>query len=338
MLQRPPVGFRRLSVVTAVIAYLAIVAGDIVRVSGSGVGCGGGSGGGDSWPLCHGGLVPPPDLPTLIEFSHRMFAAALFACLAAVIVWAWLRLRQFRRITVIASIAGVLYVIQALLGAATVLSDLLSKYIFIHLANAELLLATITLLAVTSLTEGGRRRLRWSRELPGGRLSLWLVAATFVVILSGALVVDSGSITACDGWPLCASHGGIGLGLAQAGSDAINLIHRIIVGCVSLLIFVSVPRLMRLHRGVGGVTLTGILIIMLLVCQIIAGLLVVESHGAAWAQGVHLALASGLWLCVVLLALLIRSRVEVDAPLVDAGVAATSPASPPPAGVMASRA
>ncbi len=57
--------------------YLLIVAGGVVRVSGSGLGCGIK---GQDWPLCHGRLVPPADLATVIEFSHRMLAT-LSTCL-----------------------------------------------------------------------------------------------------------------------------------------------------------------------------------------------------------------------------------------------------------------
>ena len=59
--------FRRVSVLTAVFAYLQIALGGVVRVSGSGLGC-------PDWPTCHGGVVPPNRHAT-IEESHRIVAS-----------------------------------------------------------------------------------------------------------------------------------------------------------------------------------------------------------------------------------------------------------------------
>src|SRR5437762_8314476 len=68
--------FTRLAWLAATCTYLLIILGAIVRISGSGMGCG------DHWPLCNGKLLPPLDLPTLIEYGHRL-AAALVSVLAS---------------------------------------------------------------------------------------------------------------------------------------------------------------------------------------------------------------------------------------------------------------
>src|SRR5260221_14035201 len=54
----------------AAATYLLIVLGAVVRITGSGLGCG------DHWPLCNGHLFPPlDDIGTVIEWSHRLGAA-----------------------------------------------------------------------------------------------------------------------------------------------------------------------------------------------------------------------------------------------------------------------
>lgn len=63
--------------------YLLIVLGGVVRITGSGMGCG------DDWPLCNGRLIPPMDLPTLIEYGHRLAAAGVGLLVAALAAWAW---------------------------------------------------------------------------------------------------------------------------------------------------------------------------------------------------------------------------------------------------------
>ena len=58
----------------AALAFGLIVLGGVVRITGSGMGCG------DHWPRCDGEWFPPLDLPTMIEIGHR-WAAALVSLL-----------------------------------------------------------------------------------------------------------------------------------------------------------------------------------------------------------------------------------------------------------------
>ena len=61
---------------TALVTFLLIIVGGIVRVSDSGLGCGAGGSGTKGWPLCGGDVIPlVGDENTLIEFSHRLLAA-----------------------------------------------------------------------------------------------------------------------------------------------------------------------------------------------------------------------------------------------------------------------
>jgi len=61
---------RWLAWAAAIATYLLIVLGAVVRITGSGLGCG------NDWPVCHGRLFPSfDDLTTLIEWNHRLVAA-----------------------------------------------------------------------------------------------------------------------------------------------------------------------------------------------------------------------------------------------------------------------
>src|SRR5579863_6322040 len=75
--------FEQVAWAAATATYLLIVFGAIVRITGSGLGCG------EHWPLCNGRVIPKPDLPTLIEFGHRLIAALVSALVAAVAGTAW---------------------------------------------------------------------------------------------------------------------------------------------------------------------------------------------------------------------------------------------------------
>src|SRR5437870_10080186 len=62
--------YRALALAAAVGVYLLILLGGLVRLSGAGLAC-------PDWPLCHGRLVPPLEGAVLIEYGHRMMAAAV---------------------------------------------------------------------------------------------------------------------------------------------------------------------------------------------------------------------------------------------------------------------
>src|SRR3989442_9105973 len=80
--------FARLAWAAAVCTYLLIILGAIVRITGSGLACG------HHWPLCNGRLLPPLDLPTWIEYGHRLAALAVTGLVVALAGYAWRWRRQ----------------------------------------------------------------------------------------------------------------------------------------------------------------------------------------------------------------------------------------------------
>src|SRR5882724_450733 len=110
----------------AAATYLLIVLGAVVRITGSGMGCG------DHWPLCNGHLFPSlDDIGTVIEWSHRLVAALVSALVMGLTGYAsWLSRRSSSEIPGLPPgvsptsraplVALVLLVLQVLLGAITV--------------------------------------------------------------------------------------------------------------------------------------------------------------------------------------------------------------------------
>ncbi|MBW8839226.1 MAG: COX15/CtaA family protein, partial [Gemmatimonadetes bacterium] len=104
---------RRLAWAGSGLALGFIVLGGVVRITGSGMGCG------DHWPRCDGRWFPPLDLPTLIEIGHRWAAALVSLVVFAVAVVAWRRHRTEPALRGPATLAAFLLVVQVLLGAIT---------------------------------------------------------------------------------------------------------------------------------------------------------------------------------------------------------------------------
>ena len=176
----------------AAATYLLIVFGAIVRITGSGMGCG------DDWPLCNGHVLPPfDDLATVIEWGHRQIAvvvSVLVLGLAGLSAVGW-GMRDEGGVTPLrrraAYLAAALLVAQIALGAITVILELPHWTVILHLGTAMLILAAL-LVAAT-----GHQPL----AAPGAARAAMALALGTVVL--GGLTAKLGAGTACLGFPLC---------------------------------------------------------------------------------------------------------------------------------------
>jgi heme o synthase len=203
MKTQPPDHFRllrRLAWLGAGLAFGLIVLGGVVRITGSGMGCG------DHWPRCNGEWFPPLDLPTMIEIGHRWAAALVSLVVAAIAAVAWFKHRHDSAVRNPASLAVIVLIVQVLLGAVTVKLELPPAVVIVHLANAMVLLAV---LLVTALRASTRIEGAPTADIgspvphPDHPLVVGTAALGFVVILFGAQVANFHAGLLCLGFPLC---------------------------------------------------------------------------------------------------------------------------------------
>lgn len=188
--------WRGLIVAALLLTFLLVVLGGVVRITGSGMGCG------DDWPLCNGQLIPAFEFPTLLEWGHRLVAAGVSVLVLGVAAVAWKPGRgdewRFRRH--IGAAALLLVAVQVLLGAVTVWLELPPGSVILHLGTAMLLLAVLTVGTVREYRGSSRIR---SLADGASRTSALVAAGAFVVVLAGALVANLDAAAACRGFPLC---------------------------------------------------------------------------------------------------------------------------------------
>jgi protoheme IX farnesyltransferase len=303
--------YRALVYTSLVASFLVVVWGGVVRVTGSGLGC-------PDWPLCHGQFLPSLDPSTRIEWFHRFLAIAGGVTVAAVVLWSLIVYRADRRILTLAVIAAILYPVQAVLGAITVILELPPEWVTVHLANAELLLAALTILAVV---------VRWpnvGRAPSGGWTWLALAAAIgmFVLLLSGAYVRGANATTACLSWPLC----GNGDYFPPSGDPAIAMAHRIAAAAVGVLVIAACIEAWRHRHDAPGLGPLAIATGVIFVAQVAIGAANPLTQFSPWALGAHPAVASLLWCSVVGLAAVAWRPAARQGALVRDLIALTKPA------------
>src|SRR6202521_2529195 len=287
--------FRALSVATALATYALVVLGGVVRVSGSGLGC-------PDWPLCHGRLLPPLDVHAIIECSHRTTASLTSTLDVLTAGVGWVAWRRRRDIVIPATVALGLLIVQVVLGAITVRLELPPMIVLAHLATAMALLGAVCVTAVAALVPAPAGAV----DRVARRRTLLAAGGTYLLIISGSLVVGSGASGACNAWPLC----GGGFSFAFDGSAAIQLLHRGVAAAIGLLIVISLLSVLARHRRQPAVRATVALTLAALAFQLAVGAAVVTLHLPAALRGLHLALASAVWTGTVVLAV-IASRLPL---------------------------
>ncbi|MDQ3951297.1 MAG: COX15/CtaA family protein [Gemmatimonadota bacterium] len=214
---------RRISLAALALAFAHLVFGGIVRITGSGMGCG------DHWPKCHGEWFPPLERPDLIiELGHRYLAVLLIGSLVALAGAAWHR-RTERGVggrggVLRSAIAAVVVVVlTALLGALTVFLGNPTSATVGHWTLAMALLALVAATAIRAGALGGTHaRHEGAVSSRTSRAALVAAALAFgAVALGGVTAKYPSAAVACPSFPLCGTNPD-----AVAGASHVQLTHR----------------------------------------------------------------------------------------------------------------
>ena len=285
--------FGLFSFIAAAFTYALIVFGGVVRITGSGMGCG------DDWPLCNGQLIPPMNFETLIEYGHRL-AALLVSALVFVVAYYAVRHRKTpgfadRGIVGLAIASAALLIIQVLVGAITVWLELPTSTVVLHLGLASTLLATLMI--------AGLRAKVPARQVPGEltypRWALASAAIGFLLLLLGALVANTGAAPLCQGFPLCNGQ------LFPQGGGLVHLhwTHRLVAYAAFFVFAIAAIATWRQKAPVGVVRSAGVAL-GLVIGQIWVAAEMVLRILPADLRGLHLAVGVALWAALVVWATL----------------------------------
>ena len=322
---------RRLALASVLATFALIVLGGIVRVTGSGLGCGG------EWPLCDGSLIPPLTKEDIIEYSHRLVASAIVGPLiVATFLVAIFRYRRIPSVIIPSAVAVVFLLAQGGLGGVTVITELPGHVVAAHLALAQALLGCLVWLTVSAYRVGDfdRSPTAESAVLPGTnissmeaeeeadkgnsgktdtfpRLAVVTAVATYFLLLSGAYVTATpGALAACSHWPLCDGSGSL---WPSTNLEMIHMLHRVVAAFIGVLILYTMSRAYR--YGMSRLSSGGLWILFiasfggaLLLTQVIIGAAAIWSNFPVLLRAYHIGLATAVWGLMAAVALLSASK------------------------------
>jgi heme A synthase len=278
---------------------VAVVAwGAYVRATGSGAGCGA------HWPLCNGEVIPrAPRIETLVELSHRLSSGLAMVLTVVLLVWAFRAYPRRHVVRTAAVVTTCLMMGEALIGAGLVLLQLVARdeslrramSVSLHMCNTFLLLGAT---ALTAWWASGGARVRFR----GQRAVLWALgiplAAMFLVGVSGTVTALGDTL-----FPPTSLAAGLAQDFAPGEPLFIRLrtIHPILALSTGVAIVIAggFVRALRPSRAVRTLSRATAAVV---VAQVAAGLLDVALRAPVWLQLVHLALADGVWILLVLTA------------------------------------
>jgi protoheme IX farnesyltransferase len=289
--------FAKLAIAAAAATFVLITVGGLVRATDSGLGC-------PDWPLCFGDWIPPAELHAWIEHSHRLVAAVFVGPLVAAIglITLFSRRRRDRVLLAAAVVAGVLVIVQSLLGALVVLERLRAELVTAHLGMALVVFGTTIVIAERSVRGPFSDR-------PGrpGRPGLTrLVGLTAVVLfaqmLLGATVTGRGAGLAFADFPLM---DGALIPAIRDEAQQLHFAHRALAVVLAILVGLTAWAVFRRTDDRSSRRLA-LLAVGLVAVQIALGGANVVSRLQALFVVPHLAVGAALWAVLVLLYLDVR--------------------------------
>ncbi|GAC1403893.1 MAG: heme A synthase [Ktedonobacteraceae bacterium] len=293
---------RILAIITTISSYVILVMGSIVTNTGSGQGCG------NSWPFCHGQILPGTiTVAGVIEYSHRITSSVDGLLVLALTIGTWLLYRRDFRAKLFGFMSLFFVILQGALGALTVVYE--GTYVKLWLLSVHFGLSLIALASVVLLTirlyqlHAQRQHTMEETRFDGRRLqyALWgLAVLTYLVIYTGALVEHAGAVAACGSQVVGCGSTYLPNLTSLAG---IQVLHRYAASSLWLLVLAVLVVVVRNYNGRRDLVRGAWWAFLLITLQAVSGMITVFTGGQLVAVLLHVTIISSFfsvlcYLCV----------------------------------------
>ncbi|MEH7222420.1 heme A synthase [Bacillus sp. JJ1566] len=259
-----------LSVLTTIGMLFVLLGGALVTKTESGAGCG------DSWPLCHGQLIPDEiTFELVVELSHRVVSGVVGILVLALSIWAWKAIGHIRETKFLAFISFFFLVLQGLIGAAAVMWGQSDIVLALHFGISLISFASVLLL--TLLIFEVDKKFDADSLVIDKKLRTQFYAITIyslVVVYTGALVRHVGASLACPDWPVCTYNN---IGLPTQMHEWVQMGHRMLAGILFIWVLMLAIRIFKHYKHEKVLYHGWMIVLGLITLQVISGAVVVFS-------------------------------------------------------------
>jgi len=275
-----------------------ILFGAVVRITGSGAGCG------QHWPSCNGEILQlPHTVKTAIEYTHRATSGISVLAIIALLVSGFRLYPPGHPVRSAATLAGVMILVEALLGAMLVKLHLVENdasltralVLPLHLVSTALLTAA---LAWCSYFAGATQA---PRALPNGARALLLLAGFGVLLVSA-----TGAVTALGDTVFPVRASGLAARLQEDQGASAHLLQRmralhpfLAIGVAAFVAYAAM--VLPGYRSSRDVKRAALALAGCVCLQVLAGALNVLLSAPGYLQVVHLLLANFTWISLIVL-------------------------------------
>lgn len=240
-------------------------------------------------------------LDSILEYSHRVLAALTSLLIVVSAITGWRTYRSIRWVSWPPVIAVAFLVAVIVLGAMVVLRGLAPGLAALDLGSALLVLALMVSATVVAFARRSNPDLidRLAFHSSFAKLTLWTLVTVFLVLVSGVLVAESGSIVRCLGWPL---YGGQ-LDLT-ATRGWLQLARLLLAGVACILVLAVVVRAWSGRAGPGATRRAATVAGVLLAVEIVVGAIMLLFGTGVVLQVISVAVAAAFWTSLVALVVL----------------------------------
>jgi cytochrome c oxidase assembly protein subunit 15 len=283
-----------------------LIGGALVTKTGSGAGCG------NSWPLCHGELIPSKiTFELVIEFSHRLVSGIAGITVLILSIWSWKTIGHIRETKFLAILSVFFLVLQALIGAAAVKWGQSDAVLALHFGISLISFASVLLL--TLLIFEIDKKFDTKQLLIDKKMQFHMIGIiiySYIVVYTGAYVRHKGASLACPDWPLCSRRAS---GFPTTLHEWIQMGHRFAAGLIFIWITYTTWLAIKRYKN-QKVIYWGWIIAFILICfQVISGALVVISGLNLFIALAHALIIACLFgLLSYFLLLVSRKKVQVN--------------------------
>ncbi|KGX88582.1 COX15/CtaA family protein [Pontibacillus litoralis] len=261
---------KTLAILSTLGMLFVLIGGALVTKTDSGMGCG------DSWPLCHGELIPSEiTFSLVIELSHRLVSGGVGFLVLLLSYFSWKKIGHIRETKLLAFLSIFFLVLQGLIGAAAVKWGQSDFVLAIHFGISLISFAAILLLTLL-IFEIDKKFDAKSLIIPRAmRIQIYSMAIyTLAITYTGALVRHIEASLVCGSWPFCTNSNPFAFGEYNF-HQWVQMGHRLVAGLLFIWVLFLFIHVLKHYKSSKIMRYGWTVCFLLLLLQVLLGAMII---------------------------------------------------------------